>query len=103
MYSNSWEGALDVHIQGEWRPVCDDKWDIKDAKVACRQLGYADALKSGGKAKGPFTNDDFWLDDLNCIGNETSLCNCSSSGIGNENCGAIEVAYVACACKLSLV
>lgn len=40
--TNDSEG--NVFIDG--RPVCDDHWSYEDAKVACRQFGFDDALEA---------------------------------------------------------
>ena len=38
------------------------------------------------------------LDDLRCIGSETSLFQCPHGGVGNHNCGHHEDAGVVCKC-----
>ena len=38
------EGNVQALNKGEWRYVCDDHFDIRDAKVVCRQLGFARPL-----------------------------------------------------------
>ena len=40
-----------------------------------------------------------WLDDMNCLGNESDIAFCGHRGWGNTNCAHYEDVGVVCNCK----
>lgn len=92
-----WEGIVEVRIEEQWLPVCDNGWDYNNSLVTCHQLGYDNVLYF--KGFNDVGGDRYWLDNLMCSGKESLLCECPSEGIGKENCGPFQGASVICACK----
>ena len=92
---SSREGRVEVMHKGVWGTVCDDFWDVKDATVVCRMLGFQRAVRSEkfqlGIGRGPIL-----LDDVNCKGDESSLDQCEHKGWGRHNCAHEEGAGVVC-------
>jgi len=39
-------GRVEVFHREEWGSICSDGWDLADADVICRQLGYAHAIRA---------------------------------------------------------
>ena len=94
--SRTSEGRVEIFHNNTWGTVCDDFWDINDARVICRQLGYPDAIIAPGSARFGTGSGQIWLDDVNCQGNETSILYCGHRGWGINNCRHYEDASVVC-------
>ena len=47
-------GRLEVYFDGEWGTVCDDEFELVDAFIACRQLGFATAINPSGYTVGTY-------------------------------------------------
>ncbi|XP_042587302.1 galectin-3-binding protein A-like [Cyprinus carpio] len=89
-------GRVEVYHDGQWGTVCDDGWDLAEAQVVCRQLGFpgAKSFMPGGRyGEG---SGSIWLDDMNCKGSESSLSECSFKGWGITDCSHKEDAGVVC-------
>ena len=89
-------GRVEVFYNGKWGTICDYLWDLKDADVVCRQLGYDGALSAPGAAVFGQGIGHIWLNDVRCIGTETSLSQCSHRGWGIGFCWRREAAGVVC-------
>ena len=105
LVGGSWngEGRVEILYNGNWGTVCDDSWDLDDARVICRELGYSGAVSAHSSAHFGSGSGQIWLDDVNCLGSETSIVNCPHGGWGSHNCGHHEDASVVCSSKLHVI
>ena len=91
-----YEGRVEVHHNGVWGTVCDDFWDLNDAQVVCSELVYGKAVAARRGAFYGQGSGQIWLDDVNCVGTEWSIGNCSHRGWGIEDCSHYKDASVKC-------
>ena len=101
--SSHGSGRVELLHNGLWGTVCDDGWDISDARVACRQLGYPNALRALGAGQVLRGSGKIWLDDVNCDGHENTLASCSHSNWGIHDCSHGEDAGVICLSRGKLI
>lgn len=115
--TNATEGYVEICLSNQWGTVCDQLWDIADARVVCRQLGMPDtgwasyyantillalpsfvliavveALTGGSFGMG---SGRIWLNNVMCRGDEGRLINCSSTS-NVEFCTHAQDAAVRC-------
>ena len=93
------EGRLKVYYSGKWGTICDDSWDIRDARVVCRELGFQDAEDFLPKAYFGKGTGQIWMIQVDCVGNESSLLSCRRNTSKNHSCGHDQ--DVGVRCKLS--
>ncbi|KAL8565021.1 hypothetical protein ACOMHN_003397 [Nucella lapillus] len=90
------EGRVEVHYMGEWGTVCDDSWDISDATVVCRMMGFPGADRASVAAEFGVGEGNILLDDVECGGDEASLQDCPAQPWKQHNCHSFEAAGVVC-------
>ena len=79
-------GRVEVYHNSQWGTVCDDYWDINDAHVVCRQLGFPSASSARCCARYGQGSGTIWMDDVQCSGTEASLFYCTHAGWGRNCC-----------------
>lgn len=94
--SSSNRGRIEILYNNTWGTICDHNWDMKDAMVVCRQLGFEAAKGALCCANYGEGNGPIWLDYVNCNGNETDLFDCQHSQFGSKNCHHSHDASVIC-------
>ena len=94
--SRNGTGRVEIFFNGQWGTICDDHWDINEARVVCRQLGYLNAVTALQRGVVPDGIGKIWLDDLHCSGSEPNFESCPHAGWGIHNCGHYEDVGVVC-------
>ena len=84
------------HPSYGWGTVCDDSWDMNDANVVCRQLGYNRATAAHQSAHYGQGTGQILLDDLRCSGSESYLWDCPRNRWASHDCGHYEDASADC-------
>ena len=93
---------MEIYLQGRWGTVCDDSWGINDANVVCNQLGFLGASQAVPRARFGQGSGPIQLDDVQCVGTESSLTDCPARPINQHDCSHFEDAGVRCnPCPLS--
>ena len=112
---------MEICYNNEWGTVCDQMWDDSDASVVCRQLSlnssgklmladqliiasadlmfactwYTGSVSLRGASFGRGTGR-IWLSNVQCMGNERRLSNCTTIFNGTSSCSHAQDAGVRC-------
>ncbi|XP_078659992.1 scavenger receptor cysteine-rich domain-containing group B protein-like [Branchiostoma floridae x Branchiostoma belcheri] len=92
------EGRVEVRPEDSmtWGTVCHNRFNMDDADVVCRMLGYLNATQVQNDAYFGQGTGPIYMDDVRCDGNETSLFSCSYAGWTIHNCDHGQDAGVVC-------
>ena len=89
-------GRVEVYYTGVWGTISGYYWDINDAHVVCRQLGYPGAISYGWRNQFGAGTGPIWFQNVRCLGNESSFSECSKDVYADPNSHSANVATALC-------
>ncbi|XP_062373456.1 scavenger receptor cysteine-rich type 1 protein M130-like [Sardina pilchardus] len=69
--SSRCSGRVEVLHRGQWGTVCDNRWDLHDAEVVCRELGCGEAVEALKGAQFGQGSGEIWMSSVECVGSES--------------------------------
>ena len=96
-------GRIEVYYNGTWGTVCNNSWDMKDANVVCRQLGFPGAVSIQRGANFSLGTGKIWLDNVQCLAFENYLVHCAHNAWGSHRCDHGDDSFVKCKRPVRLV
>ena len=94
--SASGTGRVEVFYNGQWGTISDYGWDMRDASVVCRQLGFKYAARALHGGQVPSGSGQVWLRNVDCHGKEQNITSCYHKGWGCQYCSHYRDAGVEC-------
>ena len=105
--SNGTQGDVETYDKSyrQWRPLCDDGWNLRSASVVCRQLNlgppvsiysHASNVPYNGYYYGTTRSTEYGIEQLICEGTESSIAECEYSTDSAYGCHHNETAGVVC-------
>ena len=91
------QGFVEIYNEesDQYEFICDEGWDINDAHVVCRMLGYSGALDASVRSQyGIPYIENVVISNVQCTGTENSIYECPSDP--NASCGRSRSAGVRC-------
>ena len=89
-----------MFYNGQWGTVCTpwEGWDINDARVVCRQLGFPGALEviSDHRYTPENGSESIVLDNVHCTGEEEGIQYCLHGGWMKTKCFSTTHVRVVC-------
>ncbi|KAK6185368.1 hypothetical protein SNE40_007618 [Patella caerulea] len=76
------DGTVVVYHNKKWGAICDDEWDLRDARVACQQLGFPGAKRAAKRSEFGRGRRRIWMSRVRCSGFEHQLRYCMFFGWG---------------------
>ena len=81
----NYTGRVEVLYKAKWGKICRDEWDMNDAKVLCKQLGFESALAEFIGIDIKDENVSVVMSNVDCRGTESAWESCSHTD-GDDNC-----------------
>lgn len=99
--SSPCEGRLEVYHDGQWGLVGHHDWMDVNGIVVCKSLDCGDHVKSGilPHIYQKSQPENFWMDQVNCTGNEKGFWHCPFNGWNNSHCLRQNFVSVVCSGK----
>uniref|UniRef100_A0A673JQ00 SRCR domain-containing protein n=1 Tax=Sinocyclocheilus rhinocerous TaxID=307959 RepID=A0A673JQ00_9TELE len=94
-------GTVEVLHRGQWGRVCDIGWDMADAAVVCRELDCGEPVDALSDAQVGLGSGPTWMNNVVCIGSESTLKKCGSITWGFQGVCQSKSAGVICSGPLS--
>ena len=100
--SSATEGYVEVFdtSNSQWGGICNNGYDMIDAHVICKMLGYPTAIEAVTNSADLYgtapSGSNFTLTNLACTGYEPSIFQCPLTGEQDGNCEASDIAGVKC-------
>ena len=103
--SNGIQGEVETYdkVNRQWRPLCDDGWNLRSATVVCRQLNLGPPVSIYSHAS-TLRVIEYGIERLICEGTESNIAECDYSTGSTYGCHQDEAAGVVCSpSKVSIV